>query len=244
MIDPVTIYIFCFIVGLAILILTFSMGMFGDIGGHDIGGHDVGNVDMSGASDLSSHDVSVSEAAVLSPLSPTMIALILTCFGAFGIILSEMDVNNLFIPAIAVLAAAGVAAVVYLLMNHFLGKAQSSSTVKIEELVGTLGEVTTPIPAEGLGVVSLVAKGGRTTYSAKAAAPIKSGVTVRVKRISAQVLYVEEVKDEDDVTEQKGASASSGTSATLPSKGKDTETELKSQSEVNEVAFERVKRKI
>jgi len=258
MIDPLTIYTICFVAGFIFLLITFLLGMFGDISGADSDASG-GDYDASGAdSDTQAgdihHEISAAEAAVISPLSPTIIALTLTCFGAFGVILTIMDVQDLFVPAISIFVSLGISAVMYLALNHFLGKAQATSTIKIDELVGTIGEVTTPIPQDGLGVVALIAKGSRISYSAKSSMPIKAGVSVRVKRISAQVLFVEPI-DEENTEEKTVSETTQSSQENQPnptqskvtthsfSKSKDTETELKSQAVVTEVAFEKVKKR-
>ncbi len=191
-IDPVTVYMFCFIGGFVFLLIVVLLGglagsfeFSGDVGS-DVGG-DTG--DISGDTD---GDVSAGGHAggAIGPLSPTIIAFTICSFGGVGTVLSNMDILPAVVPAVAITIAVGLAGVVYAALNYFLGRSQCNSLFTPQDLIGSVAEVTTPIPSDGLGVVSLIARGQRTTYAAKCAEECKTGEEVVVVNAAAGLVVV------------------------------------------------------
>jgi predicted lipid-binding transport protein (Tim44 family) len=68
-----------------------------------------------------------------------------------------------------------------------------SSEVLQAQLIGQVAEITTPIPANGVGQIAFVAQGSRVTYSARATSEGESvirGTPVRIERIVGGMAYV------------------------------------------------------
>lgn len=87
--------------------------------------------------------------------------------------------------ALAGLASGGVIGALALLMTRSLMHMPTDPTMRSADLVGSTGVVITPIPAEGLGEVSLTYAGQITKLSARASAPISSGTTVVVTQVAS-----------------------------------------------------------
>jgi membrane protein implicated in regulation of membrane protease activity len=126
-------------------------------------------------------------------LSPIAIASFVTAFGAFGLIgqwlFNASPVWSLMSATIGGLAAAVLA---HLAFTYFLIKPQGSSEVTMKDVVGAAAEVITPIPADSVGEVALVAQGGRVTYPAKSATgqAINRNTTVIVERMVGGIAFV------------------------------------------------------
>jgi len=166
-----------------------------DISGHDIdiGGVQVPDsagvhVDFSPDSDVSSHaDTSV------RGLSTITIASFITAFGAFGILgLQLLEVNGRWSLLVAAGGGLVVATVVQLAFSYLLIKPQGSSEVRVGDIIGAVGEVITPIPADHVGEIALVARGARITSSARSAdgTSIPRGTIVRVTNMVGSVVLV------------------------------------------------------
>ncbi len=144
-----------------------------------------GHVDLPGG-------VDTPEVGVPS-LSPITIASFVTAFGGFGLIAQGLlEVSARW----SLLWAAGggllVAVIAHFAFGYFFIAPQGSSEVRFKDVVGAVGEVSTPIPAEGLGEVAFVAQGGRVSYPAKSAAgvAIARGTTVVIEQLSSGVVIV------------------------------------------------------
>ena len=126
-------------------------------------------------------------------LSPVAIASFVTSFGAFGLIaLGLFNVSSAWSLAWAAGGALVVAVVAHFAFTYFLIRPQGSSEVRTTDIVGTVGEVITPIPADSVGEVAFVAQGGRVRYPAKSATgtPIARGTTVVIEKLVSGVVVV------------------------------------------------------
>jgi len=94
--------------------------------------------------------------------------------------------------AAAVLGGLVVAVIARFAFGYFLLGPQGSSEVTMKDLIGATAEVVTPIPADSVGEVALVAQGGRVSYPAKSASgqPIPRNTTVIVERIVGGIAFV------------------------------------------------------
>ena len=126
-------------------------------------------------------------------LSPVTVASFVTAFGAFGVIgLGLFDAT----PAWSLAWAAGggfvVAVIAHFAFGYFLIAPQGSSEVRLKDIVGAVGEVTAPIPADSVGEVAFVAQGGRVSYPAKSAqgVAIARGTTVVIEKLISGVVIV------------------------------------------------------
>ena len=129
----------------------------------------------------------------LPSLSPVTIASFVVAFGAAGIVATQaFNISGMA----SVLWAAGGAFVIAVL-SHFAFfylfiAPQGSSEVTQRDIVGAVAEVTTTIPAGGLGEVTFVAQGGRVTYPARSAgaSPVLRGTPVTISDFTGTVVTV------------------------------------------------------
>ncbi|MFB3895897.1 MAG: NfeD family protein [bacterium] len=182
-------YFFCLLVGLVYAVIaTIIGGHHFDFGGHDIavGGHDVGT-EYSGGE------------VQFSPMSPVVIATFITAFGAVGLIsLFALKISALLSVLVSVIVALGIAAVVFMVFAKIFSITQSSSEALISDLVGTIGEVTTPISASGLGEIAYVQRGSRYSSPAKSADgnSIERNTSVKIVKVVGNTVYVQPAVEE------------------------------------------------
>jgi membrane protein implicated in regulation of membrane protease activity len=202
------VYLFCLVAGLGFAIASgflgsvFHTGDGGDAGlGHDVGfGHDAGTDVHVGAS--TDHGVGVGHGEFgmqLSPLSPPIMSTFLAGFGMVGMI----GERGLHLPwfvsgPLAIAFSLGIAVLAFVAIGRLMAGSQGSSHVRFADLVGTEAEVTTPIPAEGLGEIAFDTPTGRTSHPARSetgeAIPKHSMVTI--SQVVGNVAMVRETIDE------------------------------------------------
>jgi membrane protein implicated in regulation of membrane protease activity len=183
-----TVYIVCFVLGLAYAVFSTIMG--GDHAGHIGGGfdasHDVsGHVDAAG--DQNSGTIH------FSPMSPVVIAMFVTAFGATGMIcLKYFKLSALASLPIAAGVGFFVAALTFYFFVMLFRKTQGSSESQISQMVGKEAEVITSIPAEGFGEIAYISKGSRYTAPARAILnrEIKTHTVVRIDKIVGNSFFV------------------------------------------------------
>jgi membrane protein implicated in regulation of membrane protease activity len=127
--------------------------------------------------------------------SPTIIAIFITAFGAFGIIYTRIEsTRSPYISAtLAVVGGTAVAAIVMGLLRQLFARTQSSSESRVGTLLGMNATIITPIPPDGVGEIAYVQAGSRFTAPARSekGEPISSGRLVRISRIVGTQFYVE-----------------------------------------------------
>jgi len=156
------------------------------------GAHDFGPVDVDMVPDVHLGDVSHPSVKIPS-LSPVTIASFITAFGAFGLIsIGLFEASSRMSLVWALIGGLVVAAIAHFAFGYFLIAPQGSSEVRLQDLIGTAAEVTTPIPAGSVGEVAFVAQGGRVTYTAKSmnGVSIARGTTVVIEKITGGVAVV------------------------------------------------------
>lgn len=130
----------------------------------------------------------------VSPFSPTMIAAFVTSFGAFGLILSKIEVTSSpWVSApLSVLGGLLITGVVFWLLHTVFSKTQSSSESKVGLLVGQSATIITPIPENGVGEIAYVQSGSRYTAPARSenGEAIPGGKPVVITRTGTQ-FYVQ-----------------------------------------------------
>jgi membrane protein implicated in regulation of membrane protease activity len=141
-------------------------------------------------------DLDIDGAGEAAGVSMLAIASFVSSFGAFGLIsVTLFDAG----PVASIISALiggvliGIAAQVFFL---YILSPTISSEVRQTKLIGMTAEITTPIPADGVGQIALVAEGSRMTYSARATekeTPITRGTPVRIERIVGSVAFVSEI---------------------------------------------------
>ncbi len=126
-------------------------------------------------------------------LSPITVASFVLAFGAFGLI-GEYYSNESVGWSILAATAGGiiVAVIAHFAFGFFLIAPQGSSEVTMKDILGADAEVITPIPADSIGQIALVAQGGRITYPAKSATgqAIGRNTTVTVERVVGTIAFV------------------------------------------------------
>ncbi len=135
-------------------------------------------------------------AAEATGVSMLAIASFVSSFGAFGLFSVTMFDAGTIVSLIVALSGGlifGIAAQAFFL---YILSPTISSEVRQARLVGQVGEITTPIPANGVGQIAFIAEGSRMTYSARATdegSLISRGTPVRIERIVGGVAYVSEI---------------------------------------------------
>jgi|SRR5579859_1674785 len=160
------------------------------VGGHDIPIHiDTTHADIGAGADFSVDHPKVG----LPSLSPITVSSFVTAFGGCGLIaLGLLNASPQWSLAWATGGGLVMAVVAHFAFGYFLLAPQGSSDVQRSDILGAVGEVTTPIPASSLGEVAFVAQGGRVSYPAKSATGtgIARGTTVVIEQIVSGVVVV------------------------------------------------------
>jgi hypothetical protein len=181
------IYTACLALGLIFTIVSAAMGHL--FGGHDVGGGDVG----AGGHAEAGYDHS--GVPGMSFFSPTVLAILVTAFGACGLILSHVEATkNIWISApISSVAGLIVASLVFQLFNWVFRKTESSSEAKVASLGGVTASIITPIPANGVGEIAYIQGGTRYTAPARTenGVAVPAGRPVRITRVAGTEYYVE-----------------------------------------------------
>jgi membrane protein implicated in regulation of membrane protease activity len=178
-------YLICLGVG---FVFTLGTAFFGHVLG---GGHD-GHVDGSGGHASAGADTS--DMPGISPMSPLIIACFLSAFGGLGFIFQSMPATHepWKSAPLAVLGAVAIAWCLLWILRQLFIRTDSSSEAHIGTLIGTIAQVITPIPENGVGEIAYVQKGAR--YSAPAreekGVPIPNGIAVKIVRVAGSQFYV------------------------------------------------------
>jgi membrane protein implicated in regulation of membrane protease activity len=152
--------------------LTDMLDIFGGGADVDIGGADADAGDGAGVSLLA-------------------IAGFISAFGAFGLAgvgFGAGSGGSLIVAVLGGFIFGGLGQVFFV----YVLSPTTSAIVSQSKLTGMIAEVTTPIPAEGIGQISLVVQGSRITYSARSEnkTELKRGTEVRIERIIGSVASV------------------------------------------------------
>ena len=182
------VYIACFVLGLAYAVFATVFG-----GGHEGTGH----FGLDAAHDVTGHvdtnPDATSGSIQFSPLSPVVIAMFVTAFGATGMIcLKVFQFSAIGSLPVAVLVGLAVAAVTFYIFVQLFSKTQGSSESQIAMVVGCEAEVITPIPADGVGEIAYISKGARYTAPARSVSQeeIKSHTVVCIDKIVGNTFFV------------------------------------------------------
>jgi membrane protein implicated in regulation of membrane protease activity len=148
------------------------------------------HLDLLGGHDIDLHADGAHEAAGVSTLA---IASFVSSFGGFGLISVTLfgagTISSLFAALFGGIVV-GIAAQLFFL---YILSPTVSSEVRQASLIGQVAEITTPIPANGVGQIAFVAQGSRVTYTARAtdiAEAVARGTPVRIERIVGGMVYV------------------------------------------------------
>ncbi len=151
------------------------------------------DIDLSADVDV---DLDADAAGEATGVSVLAIASFISSFGAFGLIAVTLfdagTVTSLIVALVGGILI-GIAAQLFFL---YILSPTISSEIQQTKLIGMVAEITTPIPANGVGQIAFVAKGSRVTYSARATEAdlsMSRGTAVRIERIVGGMAYVSEI---------------------------------------------------
>ena len=159
-----TAFIVMFGVGLGFAVISF---LFGEV---------LSAIDVDG---------DFSTGGTVSPLKPSVIAAFITVFGGTGIILVGLDVPMLTVIPLAGVAGAGVAFLFFRFVIVPLSKAQNTSAVEIQSLIGHPAKVSVKIPQGQFGRITYKVNGN--TYSAPAKA--EDGKEI-LRSVPVEIVYI------------------------------------------------------
>jgi len=149
-----SLYAWIALVSLLFLVVLVALGGYG----LDIGGDVDADVDL---------DYGEFGGPGISPLSLPLVAAFGTTFGSVGALLEAAGVGDVPTAIVAVASAFSLGGVMYWAVGKFLVKAQASSDVRPEALVGRDAQVTVPIRPDSQGQILVITEErGRTLFSA------------------------------------------------------------------------------
>ncbi len=168
-----------------IYFLSFAIGLgyalIVGLAGHLLGDHG-GDVHMDVGTDLP-----------ITPLSPTVIATFLTGFGGGGLLAhSYFQLSTGKGVLVALLTGALLSGGTYCVLLLLFKNTQAGSEYTLEEMVGRVVEIITPIPENGTGEIALIAKGTRVIGPARSTdgKPILRATPVEIVRVVGSIYYV------------------------------------------------------
>lgn len=156
----------CFGVGIGYTVLAFLLGEVLDLG--DFGSEIDADFDLDFDLDIdidTDFDISTGSGPGVSPLKPACIAAFITVFGGSGILLLP-HFSHLLTVFLAGLLGLMVAFLLYRFIIVPLHKAQNTSAVEKQSLIGSNAKVTEKIPQGQFGKITYYVNGN--TYSAPA----------------------------------------------------------------------------
>lgn len=171
-------------------------GHFGgsDVGGHDMGQHGGHHVD--GGDSGNSHGLS-QFSWLLVLFNPIVLVSFFTIFGGIGIIGTEyMKWISFLVFAAALSSGIVIAFILYKFVAIPLYKAENSSNVNQQSLIGSPAEVDTGILEDGFGKIKYIVNSIRYTAPAKhiEGKALLQGQKVVIIKIEKNVFYVSEVE--------------------------------------------------
>jgi hypothetical protein len=183
-------YLGCFLFGLFFAVLS---AMLGGVFGSDMGGADtdLGGIDADANVDITSDSVA------LSPLSPMVICVFLTAFGAFGMIgLQTFELSVVMSAAVGTGGGLTIAIAFAFVMGWAMCRVQGGMDLSPTTIVGKQAEVSITIPEGGLGEITYIANDLRQRASAKSedGSPIKQSSIVEVVQYSGHFYVVRPVQ--------------------------------------------------
>ncbi len=178
------------LIAIACAVLLVIMMFFADFGGDFDSGFDLGaDIDMDAGADIGYGDFG---GPGISPLSVPVILVFGTVFGGVGAILEGLGWDEVVVPFVAGLAAAGVSGTLFVLLVKVFVKTQATTQVDAHALVGRDAETTMPVGPDGPGQIMIVTEErGRTLYPAYSDDAIPSNTIVRLVGIEGNGFMVE-----------------------------------------------------
>lgn len=177
----------CFWVGVLFTIASFVLGQLFDLTELD--------ADFDGDSDTNTTSSGKGE-TIISPFKPVVIAAFVTVFGGVGIIgLHYLEFGALITLAMAFSSALLISSIMYRFLIVPLYKAQSTSAVSQQELIGLPAKVQLDIRGDCFGRITYIVN--NNTYSAPARSvdneEILKGTKVAIVDIDKNVFMVTKI---------------------------------------------------
>jgi membrane protein implicated in regulation of membrane protease activity len=190
-------YLALAILGGGYIIVAAALGHFADAGGHDAGGEPASGDASYGVDQTGHGHVSASDAAV-TPFhfpffSPLALATLAASFGGYGLIaLFGLKVGDGASVVLAAPAAVATAYAITYVAHRIVTSSRGSSQIRLDRIVGATGEVTTPIPANGVGEATVMVGAQRYSAPARDAAGqgLPRGTAIVVQRMAGTTLVV------------------------------------------------------
>jgi len=136
------------------LVVLLVLLIAGDIGGdHDIAGHDGGLGGDHGGPSI---------------FSVRIMASFLTAFGVGGVLARYYGLSHVAASGVGIVSGVAMSSLVFQFAK-LLYSQQASSELRMQNLIGTAGEVSVAIPAGGLGQIAVSFGGERSEHVARAA---------------------------------------------------------------------------
>ncbi|MBN1680394.1 MAG: hypothetical protein JW966_08870 [Anaerolineae bacterium] len=155
------------------------------------------DMDLDVDTDLGDIDlIDTDGASEATGVSMLAIASFISAFGAFGLVSVTLFGAGSVISLIMALFGSIVIGLLAQVFFVYILSTTISSEVRQASLVGLTGEITTPIPVNGVGQIAFVAKGSRMTYTARTTdddTSVGRGTPVRIERIVGNVVYVSKI---------------------------------------------------
>ncbi len=163
------------ICGLLMIVMFFLGGFGGDV---DV---DMGHIDL-GYGDFD---------AGLSPLSLPIMLMFGTSFGTFGFLFEQFIDNIYIVPFLSIGVSALVAGIMYVLILNIFVKTQTSSDIKLSNLVGVDALVSIPVKEGAIGqIIVTTEERGRTILSAVSDEEIPTDSMVTITKIMGDGVFV------------------------------------------------------
>lgn len=161
----------CFGVGVVYTVISFLLGQLFDFFDFD------GNFEVG---------------ANISPLKPAVIAVFVTVFGGLGILLMKKGIIFIISLGFALVIALIIAYMMYKFVIVQLYKAQNTSAIERQKLIGQKAKVTLSIKQGGYGKITYVVNGNTYNSPAKTedGSEIMTGKEVEIIYIDKNTYYV------------------------------------------------------
>jgi membrane protein implicated in regulation of membrane protease activity len=178
-------YIILFLVGVIYTVITFLLGGFFDI--IHLGGDITAHIDGG----LGGHGANVGGG--ISPLKPITIVSFLTVFGGIGIIGTNHGINPIITFIVAFVAGFIISFSIFTFIIVPLSKAQNTSAVYQDKLIGMEAVVISRIMENGFGTIGYVVNGSKYNAPAQHVSKkaVEQGEKVLIYLIKDKIFYVE-----------------------------------------------------
>jgi membrane-bound ClpP family serine protease len=190
-------YTTVFLVGVIYTVVSFVMG--GLLGFAHLDGHIDTHIDMHMDTHIDTHfdGSGVSPTFAVFPIKPITVVSFLTVFGGVGLMGTRYKLNAVIVFILAIFIALFVAFILYRFVVVPLYKAQNTSAITQDKLIGLRAKVISPILENGFGTIAYVVNGSK--YNAPAQhinkMSVPQGEEVMIYEIVNNVFYVQPLNE-------------------------------------------------